>query len=280
MMEQEQLRQYVFRYFQATGSHVLEAGPGHLRVKLSETADKDLTNRPLYWAFVERSGMPPQTMTMTLIFDRNQTPDGTEGEEVRFGSPRLLQIFSSVARHGRWTRLYEEPEQTHCPAAAVPWLGLNCNVQYICDRKRDEIHALGVNLVTGAVEENFMERLKSRPLTPRLPPRMHVAPAALTLAEAVHIVQNRIMEHVRTQDDSWARAARVRMAEEMERIRQFYENMKSMPMGRPEKASDPAAADDDAWQATYEKQLAEIKWQYEPRIQVDIINAGLFFLHT
>lgn len=280
-MDKEQVRQYVFRYFLATGSHVLETGPGLLRVKLSETADKDLTNRPLYWAFVERSGMAPETMTMTFIFDREQTPADVEGEELRFGSPRLLQIFSSAAKHGRWTRLYEEPEAAvRKPVSAVPWLGVNCNVQYICDRKRDEIHSLGVNLLTGQLEERFMARLKDRPLSPRLPPRVHVAPAVLSLAQAVNIIQNRITAHVRAQDERWVRDARARMAEEMDRIRQYYENLPPKRQDGRDESDAASASGFDKRQAAYQKQLEETKWQYNPRVQVDVINAGLFFLQA
>ncbi len=277
-MDKEQLQQYVFRYFQATGSHVLEASPGHLRVQLSEQADKDLTNRPLYWAFVERTGTAPQTMTMTFIFDREQAPKDTEGEDLRFGSPRLLQMFSSAARHGRWTRLYENPNSARGHlASAVPWLGINCNVQYVCDRKRDEIHSLGVNLVTGAVTEHFMEQLKTRSLTPRLPPRLHVVPTALSLDEAVDMVRNRLIQHIQAQDDRWAQEARERMTEEIERIRQFYESLPRRASGSEGKEP-PNEKDHDEWTSAYEKHLDEVKWQYEPRVHVELINAGLFYL--
>jgi len=301
-VDKEQLQQYVFRYFQATGSHVLEAGPGHLRVKLSELADKDLTNRPLYWAFVERSGMTPQTMTLTFIFEREQAPDGTEGEDFAFGSPRLLQMFSSAAKHGRWTRLYEETDATErAVAAVVPWLGLNCNVQYICDRKRDEIHSLGVNLVSGEVSPHFMERLRQCRLSPRIPPRVHTVPAAISLEQANKIIQQWLTAHVQAQDVRWAQEARERMAEEIARLKQFYEehpgrtahrrNNGNRSENHPENhQNDPdeqtpvdapaSEAEDETWTATYRRQLKEVKWQYEPRVQIDVINGGLFFLRS
>jgi len=276
-----QLQHYVFRYFQATNSHILETSPGHLRVKLSEMADKDLTNRPLYWSFVERMGQTPQTMTLTFIFDRQQTPEGVEGEDLRFGTPRMAQIFSSAAKHGQWTRLYEEADSERSdrqPLSYVPWLCLNCKVQYICDRKKDEIHSLGVNLITGAIKERFIHDLQKRQLTPRIPPRVHTLPANISLETAIQQLERWLNRHVRSQDTAWADDARLRMEEEMARLKQYYENKNASGTGNVQPDNPAQATAPEAIEQACQKQLDEVKWQYEPRIQIDLINAGLFYL--
>ncbi len=69
-MKQEQVRDYVCRYLEATECHVLESSPAYITVKLSPEADKALTNRPYYWSFVERTGAEPETMSLTFVFDQ------------------------------------------------------------------------------------------------------------------------------------------------------------------------------------------------------------------
>jgi len=71
-MNTEQIRDYVSRYLEATGSQVLEYHPAYVTVKLSPEADKALMNRPYYWSFVERTGAEPETMSITFVFDQEQ----------------------------------------------------------------------------------------------------------------------------------------------------------------------------------------------------------------
>jgi len=71
-MNTDQIRDYVSRYLEATGSQVLEHHPAYITVKLSPEADKALMNRPYYWSFVERTGAEPETMSITFVFDQEQ----------------------------------------------------------------------------------------------------------------------------------------------------------------------------------------------------------------
>jgi hypothetical protein len=68
-MNVEQVRGFVLTYLDAYQCDIMEKAPTHVTVKLSVEADKELTNRAYYWGFVERTGAPAQTMTMTFVFD-------------------------------------------------------------------------------------------------------------------------------------------------------------------------------------------------------------------
>lgn len=68
-MNRESIQQFVMRYLETTGCHIAEKGEGHVTVKLSPEADKDLMNRSYYWGFVERTGAPPEPMSFTFVFD-------------------------------------------------------------------------------------------------------------------------------------------------------------------------------------------------------------------
>ncbi|MGG6310278.1 YqhG family protein [Paenibacillus macerans] len=68
-MTSEQIRDFVMTYLETTDCQILEKSPHHVTVKLSPRADKDLTNRPYYWGFIERTGTEPETMSFSFIFD-------------------------------------------------------------------------------------------------------------------------------------------------------------------------------------------------------------------
>jgi len=67
-MQPMEIERYVMRYLQAFGCDILEKTPTSVTVKLSPEADKELTNRPYYWSFVDRTGAEPETMTFKFTF--------------------------------------------------------------------------------------------------------------------------------------------------------------------------------------------------------------------
>ncbi|MED4605369.1 YqhG family protein, partial [Paenibacillus validus] len=68
-MNAQQIQSFVLRYLEAEQCEIMEKHPAYVTVKLSPSADRDLTHRPYYWSFVERTGVTPETMTCTFIFD-------------------------------------------------------------------------------------------------------------------------------------------------------------------------------------------------------------------
>lgn len=65
----QQVRKHVMDYLEATECSILEVSPLHVTVKLSPRADRMLTDRPYYWGFVERTGVDPETLSFTFVFD-------------------------------------------------------------------------------------------------------------------------------------------------------------------------------------------------------------------
>lgn len=84
-MKAEQIQSFVLQYLEAEACDIIEKHPSYVTVKLSPSADKDLTHRPYYWNFVERTGVVPETMTCTFIFDpegyRELQPQGQPGAQ-------------------------------------------------------------------------------------------------------------------------------------------------------------------------------------------------------
>ncbi|MBD2870210.1 YqhG family protein [Paenibacillus arenilitoris] len=81
-MNEKQVHKFVNRYLDATECSILEKSPVHFTVKLSPVADRELTNRPYYWSFVDRVGAEPETMTFLFVTDKNRY-DAIEEEKSR-----------------------------------------------------------------------------------------------------------------------------------------------------------------------------------------------------
>ncbi|MCR8631170.1 YqhG family protein [Paenibacillus radicis (ex Xue et al. 2023)] len=331
-MNQTQIQEFVMRYLEAEKCDIVEKHPAYVTVKLSPSADKELTYRPYYWSFVERTGVAPETMTCTFIFDpeghkasvqetggasaaglppqavpasarpasgsvANPVPSGAAGQEqqpdsilgryfgfvptqivarvpkdeVTFGSRRLEQIFGAVRNKGRFVHLYEQFKPEQKSTATIPyenWLQVNFKVELACDMKRSEIHSLGIHLETGQIRERFQELLLTKRLTPRLPAQIFIIPDKITLPRAVIYLEEYLEQLLRGYDHRWAQEAGLRLAEEIDRIRGYYETL--IQGAEPDKRSEV--------EAQYVNRKQEIDWQYRPRIQISVINCGLFHL--
>ncbi|WP_440961969.1 YqhG family protein [Paenibacillus nitricinens] len=68
-LNSQEVRKHVMDYLEATECSIIEVSPIHVTVKLSPRADKMLTDRPYYWGFVERTGVDPETLSFTFVFD-------------------------------------------------------------------------------------------------------------------------------------------------------------------------------------------------------------------
>ncbi|BBH19467.1 hypothetical protein Back11_08120 [Paenibacillus baekrokdamisoli] len=69
-MNEKQVHKFVQKYLETTGCRIIEKSPAHFQVKLSPRADRDITNRPFYWSFVDRTGAEPETMSMLFVTDK------------------------------------------------------------------------------------------------------------------------------------------------------------------------------------------------------------------
>lgn len=89
-MNRESIEQFVMRYLETTGCRIAEKGEGHVTVRLSPEADRDLMNRSYYWSFVERTGAPPEPMSFTFVFDpeyRSKTSAGASAAKAAAPPP-------------------------------------------------------------------------------------------------------------------------------------------------------------------------------------------------
>ncbi|WCN38882.1 YqhG family protein [Aneurinibacillus uraniidurans] len=267
-MNQQEVRSFLERYFDAHQTHYIERHPAYFVVELPIKVDKDLGNRPFYWTYVEQLDLPPQPMNMTCVFERQAAPPDIRGEDLTFGSPRLQQFFASAERHGRYVRLYEQTssdvssEQT----ALVPWLGINYKISFVCDRKKDLLFSLGFNLIHGHIVEDFYAKMEQTTLQPALPAYAYTMRPIYSLESARTCLRTYLSERISAEDTAWAARAQERLAAELEMAEQFYTRQAE------------SAEEETDYTTSHTRRMEELRWQYEPRIDVTLINGGLFYL--
>ncbi|RAV05114.1 YqhG family protein [Paenibacillus sp. YN15] len=190
-----------------------------------------------------------------------------------FGSRRMEQLFGVVKARGRFVRLFESPSpgvlNPYASLGFSTWLCVNYKVELICDMKRDELHSLGINMATGQIVEGFYDRVKKRPLTPQIPPTIHLQPASLSLDRAVAELENFLTAKIGAYDQTWSVEAWRRLKEEWNRIDSYY--------GELLRTVEPSQKTEVEEQ--YKAREQEIDWQYRPRIAVSVTNCGFFHLY-
>ncbi|WP_100404783.1 YqhG family protein [Bacillus solitudinis] len=259
-MQQQHLHNFLERYFEANDSPILENEVSHLKVQLSIDLDKLLMNRPFYWHYLEKTGGSPQPMQLTLITNQEQAPEGIRGEPIHFGSPRLHQLFHSTKSLGGFIRLYEQMQTTGNRSLPLqPWLCLNAKVSFQCDRKKDVLLSLGLNLIHGQIVPDFFELIKRKPLTPRIPDFCFTLSPLITPKSGITRLQKMVQTYAENEDPIWAKEAIGRWESDIALLEAFYEEYEEKP-------------------ESYELEKQALEDQYKPRIHVEIINGGMFYL--
>lgn len=261
-MQQSEIHQFLERYFTSNECGIVENHPGYMNVQLTIDMDKELMNRPFYWHYLEKTGGSPNPMRLCLITDQEKAPDNVKGEVLHFGSPRLHQIFHSAKKLAGYTRLYED--KTPFPGRQTPlqpWLGLNIKISYQCDLKKDLLKSIGLNLINGLMKEDFHEELMKRAMTPKIPDFSFTLTPIIKPKSGISRIQSHIHKELFSQPTDWADSARSRWKEDMDLLDQFYEGQTEKP-------------------ESYYVEKQALAEQYEPKIKVEIINGGLFYLHA
>ncbi|TVX92621.1 YqhG family protein [Paenibacillus agilis] len=202
--------------------------------------------------------------------------------------------------------------------AYEPWILLNVKLEFACDLKREEVHSIGFSLISGTLHTNFMDKMMQCSLTPKLPAQVHTMTWRYTLDQAVQQIEQTLTEHVRNSDEAWAVEASERLEDEWDRLAAYYEPLlkeeaenkakakanevtvtvtdtdteqASQPViltivvnEEPPDETEQVVTDKEPNQRTLQEQYDlrrnEIEWQFQPRIEMSIINAAIIYLRS
>ena len=259
-MQQQEIHEFLIQFFSANHCEIIEQSPGHLTVQLTIEMDKELMNRPFYWHYLEKVGGVPNPMSLTLILDKEAAPPDIKGELIHFGSPRLHQIFASAQKLSKHIRLFEDIKVSNGQTSLYPWLGVNVNISYECDRKKDLFYSIGLNLINGVFVERFIDSVDQLSLTPKIADYTFTLTPIIRYQSGLTRIKTYIQNKINRDDHGWAEEAHVRWNKDLNLLNHFYEDKKEEENN------------------TYELEKEALRLQYEPRIRVNIINGGLFYL--
>ena len=258
-MYPQEVHNYLGTFFTENNCQILTNQPDYLTVQLTIDMDKKIMNRPYYWQYLEATNGVPCPAQLTLVTDQNKVDAQVKGEVVNFGSPRLSQLFQVTKELGSFVHLYESIEQKESQSILTPWLGVNYQVSYYSDQTKEMLYSFGINLMTGDVVDNFHESLKDIDLITSKPERSFSLPFIIKPLRALERLDALMDDIIRQDDHSWAEEAKQRRDKDLKVLEYFYEGIEEKP-------------------ESYELEKKAMEERYEPRIKIEIINGGLFYL--
>ncbi|WP_338750059.1 YqhG family protein [Bacillus sp. FJAT-52991] len=258
-MQTNEIHQFLEQYFTMAECSVMEQTSCSLTVKLTPEMDKELMNRPFYWHYIEKTGLVGEPLSLTLITNQKEAQGQLKGEVVHFGAPRLQQIFQSAKQHAGFIRLYEQPQTLNRQQALHPWLLTNVKVSYEADRKKEQFHSFGLNLINGQIQEQFMHTLERKSLSGKIPDFSFTIAPLIKPLSGVRRINQFLEQRLQNEDQQWAKQAIRRWEEDLSLLNSFYE----------EEEEEPEA---------FFLEKAALKKRYEPKIKVDIVNGGIIYL--
>lgn len=250
MISEQETRGMLVDFFNATGC-TIEESTEEIRVQLTEEIDKKIMNRPFYWKYIEATHAQGQPAFLTLA-----TTKQDNAIYVHSGSALWQKIVIAIQQLGAYVQMYEKSDASYL----TPWLGLNVTVAYLCDRTKEELHALGMNLMTGEVRSNFHAYVLSKELTATAQPHQFCVRPVIAPLKGVERLLQLIERDLEQENHQWAYEATKRWQKEQRMLDFFYENTAGKP--------DMYYIDKEALQE-----------RYKTEITLSVSSGGMFYLN-
>ncbi|GIO27504.1 YqhG family protein [Ornithinibacillus bavariensis] len=251
------LNTFLQEYFSAHHCEILSNHDGILQIQLNEKMDRALMNRPFYWHYIKKMGRDGDPMQLTLITNQEQTE--VKGERIHFGSPRLQQILRHLRDNERFTRLFQVVN-TNNNTALHPWLVVNMKLSYIGKHNKDEVFSIGLNLINGMMKIDMMEFLQQQDFQMQISDYCYTITPLIKPISGYKRILTVINQYINDQDHKWAKDSLEALQNEIELLKHFYEDS-------PEEEREQM-----------DKELADLKERYHPKIRVSVINGGIFYM--
>ncbi len=276
-------------YFSAVNAPVVYQSKDYREYQLPRDVDKELTDRPFYWMWVEQTHqeVPPTVLRLAFTEEslqrenerlRKEALEEAErqplteiqrmffrpptAELVTLGSFRLDKIYASLDVRGRFACV--APTAWNEAQALVPWLMINGTVSYRCDSVEQEFVSAGVCLVNGQVVERFYDMIQKIAMKPVRPKHL-TKNAELTVEQGLERFRKHLVGRLAGQSHDWAKSAAERLEREVQQIRTYY---RSIMADVPDHEKPLVEAE----RARKERDLVE---RTQPTIDVDIKQMAL-----
>jgi hypothetical protein len=277
MENNTEIQDFCRRYFRAVESPVLIDQPDFLQVELPREIDKELTDRPFYWMYVEATGQDVPNSVLSLAFDPDLEVEGVDRMEfVTLGSFRLNKIIESVQKRGRYTRAYLTGGLA-TGRRLVPHLLTTFKLSFVADRRRDEMVSYAVNLVTGTVTRDAYELVENLPLASSPSDLSTTAEPAISPEQGYQRIRDALTEEIRALDHSWAEEAAHHLEQERSQLETYYDSLGLVNQDEV-KTDEEKAKKAAMYAAERELRIAELEWRCAPRIGIEPFHFALLYL--
>ncbi len=237
-------------YFAAVGAPVVYAADGYREYELPRDVDKELTDRPYYWMWVEQTHQEVLPTILRLAFTEEAFQRENErlreealaeaekqnlndiqrmffrpptAELMTLGSFRLDKIYASLDKRGQFACIVPQ-SWSETSAALIPWLMINLTVSYRCDLVEQQFWSVGVCLTNGQIVERFYDIIQRIAMKPEDPSRF-ADMKTLTLEQAFHRGQTYVAEALAARPHNWAESAQQRLEKEVQQVRLYYQSI-------------------------------------------------------
>lgn len=258
-MYPHQVHDYLRTFFNETNCTILDEYHHYLTVQLTVDIDKRIMNRPFYWRYIESTGNEPNPKTITFITDYTKLQGKMAGEIINFGTPRLHQLFEATKELGAFVEMYESVDALGKQTILTPWLAVNYKVSYCSHQTKEMLFSFGLNLMTGHLVQDFLESIREKNFVAAIPRHAFPLPYIIKPSRGLERLDTAIGKIIDEEDHSWAKEAEVRWQEDLKVLEFFYEEIEEKP-------------------DCYEMEKRALEEQYKPKIIIDIVNGGLFYL--
>lgn len=280
-----EIRNFVLRYFRMAGAGVEEAPEGLVRIAVSD----DLAR--------EWEGPWAHGYQLDLIFDPALSERFPQAELVSQGSYRLDSVTAAARKRGRFSRRYvsvtgdENRIKSRLVAhlkergyqesgiyfldskrELMPYLLVNFRIMRVSEDKEDELVSLGINMVTGHIEEEFMQKVGGFAPGPDPPGPEEAWPESrrrISWKKAYDRLCNGVRERLDNSGHQWAVAARERLAGELQRLEEYYVQM-AREIG-------PEEPGQESIMQIRQRRLDEQKSRFAPRVLVRPYQAAIIY---
>ncbi|MCL6625384.1 YqhG family protein [Alicyclobacillus shizuokensis] len=284
--------QFCDTYLQAVGARELRRSDAYLEYELPIDVDKELTDRPYFWLWVEQTGHQVEPTVLRLAFSEQAAQRENERlrreawttaeargmsevermffrppvcELITLGSFRLDKIFDSLAKRGRFACVAYDTS-THGDHM-VSWLMVNIMVSFQAALTQQVYRSLAIRLDHGEVVDGFYDFVRRLPMQPAEPEQL-LQRSRISVSDALLRLDNTLHHEILHSDLSWAEEARHNLQQELEQIDLYYESL--LP--------DLDAEERNLVQAERDRKRQEVRQRSEPRIVIAYQQAALMGL--
>lgn len=279
------------RYFSEVGAVTTHQSNNYREYTLPADVDKEMTDRPYYWLWMEKMGQEPQPSILRLAFteEAEQLANTTireraiaaagpslsdiqrqyfvapKSELVNLGSFRLDKIYASCEQRGRFATVM--PAETTSPDQLVPWLLVNIRVSQRCDITEQSVRSFGICLVNGQRIEGFykmIERIRMKPMHPSLV----ASKMSVSIRQALDTLHRTLTDQLVVMPHAWASAAQDRLNKDIIQIQTYYESLRQ----------DFQSEDWDNVALERERKIRDVQARSKPRIELDVTQLALIGL--